>query len=71
MTQLTFWEQPVTQESVIWSEMADIKAKQNNLRRGLFQRFDELQKEIENLRAQLVLMQTKHLAATFQIDKTS
>lgn len=57
--QLTFWEMPFSEEQVIWAEMADLKTKQNNLRRGIFQRFDELQNEIENLRNQLVLLMTK------------
>jgi hypothetical protein len=54
--QLTFWQEPVTVESVIWSEMADLKSKQNNLRRGLFQRFDELQKEIDSIKSQLLFV---------------
>lgn len=57
--QLTFWKKPITEENVIWNELADIKTKQNNLRRGLFQRFDEMQKEIELLREQIVLLATK------------
>ena len=57
--QLTFWKEPVTVESVIWMEMADLKSKQHNLRRGLFQRFDELQKEIEVLRTQIILLTTQ------------
>jgi hypothetical protein len=57
--QMTFWKEPVTVESVIWMEMADLKSKQHNLRRGLFQRFDELQKEIEVLRTQVILLSTQ------------
>lgn len=57
--QLKFWEEPVTEQSIIWLEMADLKTKQHNLRRGLFQRFDELQKEIEILRNQIILLTTQ------------
>lgn len=54
--QLSFWDEPVTEEKIIWMEMADLKTKQNNLRRGLFQRFDELQKEMDGLRTQIIFL---------------
>lgn len=54
--QLTFWEEPITEEKIIWMEIEDLKTKQNNLRRGLFGRFDELQKEIELLRNQILFL---------------
>lgn len=54
--QLTLWDEPITEEKVIWDELADLKTKQNNLRRGIFQRFDELQKETDLLRQQLALL---------------
>jgi|BogFormECP03_OM2_1039629.scaffolds.fasta_scaffold00001_19 hypothetical protein len=57
--QLTFWKDEITHEGMMWLELADLKTKQNNLRRGLFQRFDELQKELELLRNQLVLLTTQ------------
>lgn len=51
--QLTFWSEPITEEKIIWTEIMDLQTKQNNLRRGLFGRFDELQKEIQGLKEQL------------------
>lgn len=51
--QLTFWDRPITEENIMWSELADLKTRQNNLRRGIFYRFDELEREVEFLRDQL------------------
>lgn len=57
--QLTFWDKPITEDQIIWTEMADLKTRQNNLRRGIFQRFDELEKEVELLRDQLLFLTGK------------
>lgn len=57
--QLKFWDEPVNEQSMLWLEMADLKSKQHNLRRGLFQRFEDLQKEIDFLRNQIVLFTTQ------------
>jgi hypothetical protein len=59
--QLTFWEEPVTEQKIIWMELEDLKSKQNNLRRGLFGRFDELQKEIDLLRNQISFLTSAKL----------
>lgn len=58
--QLTFLDEPISEQKFMWLELADLKTKQNNLRRGLFQRFEELQKEIDLLRNQLVTMNMKN-----------
>lgn len=50
MQQLLLWEEPMTEEKLIREALSDLKDKQNNLRRGLFQRFDQLQKEVVELR---------------------
>jgi FtsZ-binding cell division protein ZapB len=57
--QLSFWDLPITQEKLVWIEIEEIKTKQNSLRRGLFGRFDELQKEVESLQRQLLFLMTK------------
>lgn len=59
--QLTFWDMPVTEEKIIWMELEDLKTKQNNLRRGLFGRFDELQKEIDLLRKQIIFLTSQKM----------
>lgn len=53
--QLTFLKEPISEQKFMWLELADLKTKQNNLRRGLFQRFEELQKEIDLLRNQVLM----------------
>lgn len=40
----------MTEERLLREALSDLKDKQNNLRRGLFQRFDQLQKEVLELR---------------------
>ena len=46
-------EEPLTPENLIKQDVRDLKEKQNNLRRGLFKRFDELNKEVQKLRLEL------------------
>ena len=57
--QLTFWDQPLTEENIMWGELADLKTRQNNLRRGIFFRFDELEREVESLRNQILFLTGK------------
>ena len=57
--QLTFWEKPITEENILWGELADLKTRQNNLRRGIFYRFDELEREVESLRNQILFLTGK------------
>lgn len=58
--QLTFFEEPSTEQNALWTEINDLKNKQNNIRRGLFQRFEELQREVELLRNQIVVITCKN-----------
>jgi len=58
--QLTFFEEPSTEQNAMWTEINDLKNKQNNMLRGLFQRFEELQKEVELLRNQIVFITCKN-----------
>ena len=57
--QLTFWDHPLTEENIMWGELADLKTRQNNLRRGIFFRFDELEREVESLRNQILFLTGK------------
>ena len=57
--QLTLFEEPSTEQNALWTEIHQLRSQQNNTRRGLFQRFDELQKEIEMLRNQIVIISSK------------
>lgn len=57
--QLTLFEHTVTENECIWLEMAHLKTKQNNLRKGLFGRFDELQKELDEIKMQLIFLLQK------------
>lgn len=50
MQQMLLWEEPMTEERLLREALSDLKDKQNNLRRGLFQRFDQLHKEVIELR---------------------
>ncbi len=52
--QINSWKEEITQEGMLWLELADLKTKQSNLRRGLFQRLDELQREIDLLKNQII-----------------
>lgn len=51
--QLTFWDGPLTEAKPIWLELYDLKEKQNNLRRGLFSRYDFVKKEVCELKEEL------------------
>lgn len=51
--QLLLWNTGTAEESLILTELTDLKEKQNNLRRGLFQRYDIMQKEIILLKEQV------------------
>ena len=46
-------------EEAFLTELTDLKEKQNNLRRGLFQRYDIMKKEIESLKEQLELIKNE------------
>jgi hypothetical protein len=56
MKQLTLWDQPQTENAVIWQEVTELKLKQNHLRRGIFQRYDDLVEELANLRAEVIAL---------------
>jgi hypothetical protein len=58
--QLTFWDVE-TSKSPLWKEVSDLKEKQNNLRRGLFQRYDIMKKELEFLKEELTQIKSKML----------
>lgn len=51
--QLSLWNIPINSESLVLKEMTDLKEKQNNLRKGLFQRYDIMKKEIDSLKNEL------------------
>lgn len=57
--QLLLWNTGTAEESLILTELTDLKEKQNNLRRGLFQRYDIMKKEIESLKEQLELIKNE------------
>ena len=61
--QLTFWDGPLSEMKPIWVELYDLKEKQNNLRRGLFSRFDFMKKEMCELKEELANL--KLLVKTF------
>ncbi|NGX36902.1 MAG: hypothetical protein K1000chlam2_00047 [Chlamydiae bacterium] len=48
--QLTFWDEPLTQETLMWKEIHTLKERQGCLRRGLFQRHDQLKKDLKDLK---------------------
>lgn len=58
MMQQLSWltEEPLTSENLIRKDVRELQEKQNNLRRGLFQRYDELYKEVQELRGELSSM---------------
>ena len=39
-------EEDLSDESLIWKEISTLKERQNTLRKGLFQRYDNLMKEL-------------------------
>lgn len=41
----------------IWEKLGELKEKQGNLRRGVFQRYDDMKKEIEELRREIFRLQ--------------
>lgn len=52
--QMTMWENEIPHAMTI--EMEALKLKQDSLRRGIFQRYDDLRKEVEVLTAQLEVL---------------
>lgn len=54
MEQMLLWNEPLTDEILMRQQISDLKEKQNNLRRGIFQRYDQLQKELVALREEMV-----------------
>lgn len=57
--QLTFWDIPINQETHMMMQIIDLKEKQNNLRRGIFRRYDEMKKEIDELKEMIRNMEKK------------
>jgi hypothetical protein len=64
MEQLTLWEQPATEQTAIWQAVTELKMKQNHLRRGLFQRYDDLLEEIASLRAEVTALKLNQKEST-------
>ncbi len=60
MTQLTFWDEPINEQAAVWLAFNQLKMKQNNLRKGIFQRFDDLLEEISYLRAEIERLKAKN-----------
>jgi len=54
--QLSLWDLPSTDEKFLWLQLEDLREKQNNLRRGLFVRFDKLKTEIDILKEEMQAM---------------
>lgn len=61
MEQMLLWKEPLTDEVLMRKELHDLKEKQNNLRRGLFQRFDQLQKEVMALKEELIALRKERI----------
>ena len=57
--QLLLWNTGTAEESLILTELTDLKEKQNNLRRGLFQRYDMMQKELQLLKEEQAQLKVK------------
>lgn len=57
--QLSLWDEPKTETTEIWQAVTDLKMKQNHLRRGLFQRFEDLVEEIGALKAEIKSLKRK------------
>ncbi|CAF24136.1 hypothetical protein [Candidatus Protochlamydia amoebophila] len=59
--QLSLWDvgTPVEENILFWKEMHDLKETQNNLRRGFFQRYDIMNKEIQFLKEQIELLKSE------------
>lgn len=57
--QLSFWDEPKTETTEIWQAVTDLKMKQNHLRRGLFQRLEDLVEEIGILKAEVNTLKYK------------
>jgi len=61
MQQMLIWQEPLTDEVLMRKELLDLKDKQNNLRRGLFQRFDQLQKEVVALKEEVMVLRKERI----------
>ena len=59
--QLTFWEAPHNENVAVWEELTTLKMKQNNLRRGMFQRYDDILDEIACLKAEIAQLKEHKL----------
>lgn len=56
--QLLLWDKSFGPDNLLILQVIDLKEKQNNLRRGLFQRYDNMQKELADLREQVATLKT-------------
>ena len=54
MEQILIWQIPLTEEILMQQEIDNLKIRQDNLRRGLFARIEELKKEMGELRQKLI-----------------
>lgn len=70
--QILFWDEPLGNDNLLILQVIELKEKQNNLRRGLFQRYDNIQKEIADLKEQVAtlkcLLGIKEQKPLFKID---
>lgn len=57
--QLTFWEGSITGEQLLRNEVTLLKQQQNNLRKGLFHRYGELNHELIFLRSEIMALKNK------------
>jgi len=56
--QLTFLDKLQVEEQAIWLKYYDLKEKQDNLRRGLFSRHDQVKKEVSILQQEVEILKS-------------
>lgn len=64
--QLTFWDEPLTEYSHVKAEMCLIKDSQDNLRRGIFKRYDDVLNELNHLRRDIAKIKSELHMETYE-----
>lgn len=58
--QLEIWAVPYTEEQNVSYKVDELRQTVNNVRRGLFQRFHELQDKVMALEEEIIYLREKH-----------
>lgn len=70
--QLELWNDVLTEERSLWTEVYDMQNQHNNLRKGFFSRYEKMKAEISTLREEILslrnIIEGKNTTEFFELE---